>query len=293
MITSRSYSDDYENIVRFLEEAYKENNNQDCWLPQKWEYTEYLVDKLHRERDNTPCWHNNIRIWEENNAIIAVAHTESDDSIFIEIKKGYENLYPKILDWCEENISNDCQVSVFTLESMKYREEELKRRGYKKEIEISEDKDKGQYQNCQCLNSKTYETTLPYGFEIVCHYDVKDDYVRQYAVHKGFHPNDEFPAPDAYVIPFLSMEKAPMFDGNLELMIKDISENKYVGMVVFWYNKETNTAMLEPMSIHPEYHGKGLGYGLIMEGLRRLKKMGVNKVYVESFNSNRKAFYNK
>ena len=293
MVTNRSYNNDYENIIQFLEEAHKENNNQNCWLPQKWEYTEYMVDKLNQERKGAISWHTNIRIWEEDNKIVALAHTESDDNIYIDIKTEYEYLYSEILNWCENNISDKKRINVFALESLKYQEEELTQRGYKKEMSILEDNDVGEYQNYQYTKDKIYETNLSNDFEFVCYYDVKNDCERQYAIHKGFHPTDEFPAPQTYIIPFLNMEKAPMFNGNLEIMIKDINKNKYVGMIIFWYNKETNTALLEPLSVHPEYQGKTLGYNLVQEGLKKLKNMKVDKVYVESFNSNRKSFYNK
>ncbi|MCL2513965.1 MAG: GNAT family N-acetyltransferase [Oscillospiraceae bacterium] len=171
--------------------------------------------------------------------------------------------------------------------------EEAHKENNNQDFDISEDKDRGTYQNYQYINSKTFDPVLPDGFEFACHYDVKDDYVRQYAVHKGFHPNDEFPAPEAYVIPFLNTEKAPMFDGNLEIMLKDKLRNKYIGMGIFWHNRATNTALLEPMSIHPEYQCKNLGYNLVQEGLRKLKDMGAEKVYVEAFNSKRRNFYNK
>lgn len=288
MITNRNYKDDYLKIMDFLREMHKLNDNQNCWLPQKWEYTENFIDKLNIERGGKG-WYPYIHIWEEDGKIVAVCHNESDKTAFMEIRSGYERLYDEMLDWAEKNIGNysfgkdeNKKLNVHSLQSMDYRNNELQRRGYKRDLECC-------YQNYQLTSENTYNPKLPDGYEFVDKRDVHDPRARQFAVHKGFHPQDEFPekCPES----FIDMEKAPLFRDDLELMVK--YNDQYIALCVIWVDQDTNTALFEPVSTHPEHQGKGIGKQMIIEGLRRLKEMGVNKVYVESYNDSRKEFYNK
>jgi len=282
-VTSRQYqSSDYEKIIKFLRDVLLSESHKTCWLPQKWEYAEYLVNPLHLDRgEQTERWHNKIRIWEQGGKIVAVCHNESNSSAFFEIKKGHESLYPEMLDWAEDNIAKE--LSVFAMDSLPYQKEELLKRGYGIVEEPT-------YQNVQYTKDNDYVPILPDGLEFVDANDISDVSIRQMAVHRGFHPEDKEVNPE-YMNSFKIMESAPMFKKEFELMIK--KENTCIAFTVAWVDQESNTALIEPMSVWPEYQGKGLGRQLVLEALRRLKATGINTIYVESYNDDRKAFYNK
>jgi len=282
-IISRSYQNsDYEKIIKFLRSVLLTESKRTCWLPQKWEYAEYLVNPLNLDiGKQVESWHSKIQIWEQGGEIVAICHNESDTSAFFEIKKGYENLYPEMLDWTEQNIAKE--LNVFAMDSLPYQQEELLRRGYKIVEEPT-------YQNVQCTKDNDYMPVLLDGLEFVDANDVSDFSIRQMAVHRGFHPEDKEINPQ-YINSFKAMESAPMFRKGFEVMIKD--SEICIAFTVAWIDQESNTALIEPMSVWPEYQGKGLGKQLVLEVLRRLKSAGINTVYVESYNDNRKAFYNK
>ena len=281
-ITQISYTPDlYDKMIDFLRNVLMTEKLRTCWLPQKWEYTEFLVNPLNVDWNKFENWHNKIRIWKENKSIVAICHNESDNSAFFEIKSGYEKLYPEMLDWAEQNIAKE--LTVFAMNNLAYQSEMLLHRGY----EIVEEPT---YQNMQNTKDHHYNPTLPDGFEFVDANDIENVEVRQMAVHRGFHPEDKQINP-TYVAPFIKMETAPMFRKNFEIMIK--KDDACIALTVAWIDKESNTALIEPMSVWPEYQGQGLGKQLMLETLRRLKSAGINTVYVESYNDDRKSFYNK
>lgn len=282
-IISRLYQQtDYQKIIDFLREILLIEDKRTCWLPQKWEYSEYLVNQLNLDLCNeAKSWHSKIRIWEENDKIVAICHNEADTSAFFEIREGYEYLFKDMLEWAEKNIAQE--LYVFTFNSLEYQQKSLIERGYKLVEEPT-------YQNVQFTIDNEYSPILPDGFNFVDANDIKDINIRQMAVHRGFHPED-IKSNKKYINSFKNMELAPMFRPELEIMVK--KEEICIAMIVAWIDEETNTALIEPMSVHPEYQNKGIGKQLVLEALRRLKNKKINTVYVESYNDNRKTFYNK
>ncbi|MBP6964669.1 MAG: GNAT family N-acetyltransferase [Armatimonadetes bacterium] len=252
MIASRPYSDDYDRIMDFLREMYLRTKIQRCWLPQKWEYAEYLVNPMYMEPagGGWPHWHTSIRIWEEDGRIVAVCHNKSGNDAFLQIRPGYEHL-------------NDRLAS----------------RGYPRD-------DGGQYFNAQYLD-KDYIPQLPEGYSFADGCQVEDQLDRQNAVSEGF---DHGPAREVSA-GFASMEKAPLFRPDLEIMTRH-SDGTLSSFCVVWYDPAINIGMFEPVATHPDHRRLGLGREMLTEGLRRLKAIGAERAFVESYGDNRKAFYN-
>lgn len=286
MINNRAYEiHDYEKIINFLREIYLKTGNQYCWLPQRWEYAEYNCNDIALTK-GWRDWKETIRIWEDDNKIVGIAHKEMDYDVFLQIRPGYEFLAKEMLEYLEETIpeernDEDPELVLFINEDMLYLEEMLIAKGYTKDKNRS-------YFNHLALEDG-YKADLPEGFSFVDGTEVKDQKERQLCCHLGFHPEDE---PKTLPEWGFSMESAPMFDPKLEIMTKDASGN-LCSFCVVWYDSILNIGMFEPVCTRKAYRKKGLGKAMIIEGLRRLKAMGVKKAYVESYGEDRKSFYNK
>ena len=89
--------------MKFLSEMYQKNKDQHCWLPARWEYAEHLVNPLYVERGNK-SWEPFIRIWEKNDEIVGISHPEDTNNAFLQIRPGYRELEPEMIDWAEEMI---------------------------------------------------------------------------------------------------------------------------------------------------------------------------------------------
>src|SRR6056297_1697164 len=104
MVKSRLYQkEDYNKIMDFLSEMYKENKNQHCWLPARWEYAEHLVNPLYVERGHE-SWEPYIRIWEDEGKIVGISHPEDTNNAFIQIRPGYRDLEVEMIEWAEQKI---------------------------------------------------------------------------------------------------------------------------------------------------------------------------------------------
>lgn len=285
MITFRSYNNDYNKIMDFLREIFLETKTQHCWLPQRWEYAEHFVNHLYIER-GADDWKKYIKIWEQNGKVVGVCHKEDGNNAFMQIRPGYDYLTDEMLDFAEEAIASVNQegkksLVVWSPQSNLYRNDRLTARGYTR----CED---GNYYNIQYLDME-YIPQLPNRYIFTCATEVKDALSRHIAAYNAFHPGAGSPkvVPDS----FLKMEKAPLFRPEFEIMTQ-YQDGALTSFCVVWYDEQTKTGMFEPVATHPNHRKLGLGKAMLIEGLRRLKAIGANRAYVESYGDNRKAFYN-
>ena len=285
MVSSRLYNkDDYNKIMDFLREMYQENKNQHCWLPSRWEYAEHLVNPLYMERGEEN-WEKFIRIWEEDDEIVGISHPEDTYNAFLQIRPGYRDLEPEMLDWAEKTIAKPTENSnkkivIWVNESDEYRQDLLTKRGYEKGEECS-------YLNKLKLNDD-YKPELPDGYKFRS-MDEEISFIKRYnVINKAFHPEDDF----VNEVPksFIKMVEAPMYRPDLDLIIED-EKGEFASSCVIWFDQENKIGMFEPVGTHPDYKREGLGKALIKEGLRRLKEIGAETAYVEAYGTDRRAFY--
>jgi hypothetical protein len=283
MITNRPYKhpDDYQTIIDFLREMYLINRDQTCWLPQRWEDMEFRIRRLYLDRGE-PDWHDSIQIWEENGRIVAICNGEDENKNFMQIRKGYEKMFTKMIDWAESKKDPE----IIALDSSRYKTEELIKRGYKKAPV-------GCYHNFQNID-KEFRPVLPVGYEIVFGDQIANKMEKAKVCHLGFHPEDEgndTKAIDLIKNSYLSREKAPMFDYRFETMTR-LKNGELTSYLYGWVDKKTKTAMIEPVSTREQHRHKGLGKAMLMALLKRLKENEIEMCYVESFGEDRKYFYN-
>ena len=285
---SRGYKDgDHSRIMNFLREIYKINKNQHCWLPQRWEYAEYLVNPLYIERGHS-SWEKFIRIWEEAGGIVGIAHKEDTCNAYLQIRPGYRNIEKKMVKWVEANIyeiteteTGDKRKTVIWLnESDSYRKNLLADIGFEKG-------DTGNYLNIQKLD-KEYRPDLSEGYSFLSMDQGLDLLKRYKVIYKSFHPeSDELQEVPGH---FLKMIKAPMYRPDLDIVVADI-DGSFASSCIIWYDEELNIGMFEPVGTHPDYLRKGLGRAVLIEGLRRLKEMGAERAFVEAYGDKKYDFY--
>lgn len=283
MISNRVYihSEDYVKIVQFLREMYVANQDQTCWLPQRWEDLEFRIRTHYLDRGE-PDIHDSIRIWEKDNQIVGVCHDEDKNVTFMQIRNGFENLFSVMLDWSESRQNSE----IIALNSCDYKNKELIKRGYKKE-KI------GCYHNYQFLD-KEFVPILPDEYEIVFGDELEDKLSIARVCHFGFHPENEGNLEEAdksIVNSFKTRESAPMFNNRYEVMTR-LKSGELTSYLYGWVDIKTMTAMVEPVSTRMEHRHKGLGKAMLMALMKRLKEDEINICMVESFDDDRRSFYN-
>ena len=285
MISNRRYvSDDYDTIMDFFREMFVLTGRQHCWLPQRWEYAEYNINPLFMSR-GWKDWKEYIQIWEDNGKIVGIAHKEGGTDEFLQVRPNYEFLAAEMIEYLEaaimrEQHSPDYDLNLYVADSKPWLFNSLTACGYAKNDECS-------YYNYQNLD-REYVPNLADGYRIVDGIDIADTNARARCCHLGFHPDDE-----SATLPTMdfSMEHAPMFNPKLELMTQH-EDGTLCSFCIIWYDAKLNIGMIEPVCTRINYRRQGLGRAMLIEGLRRLKEMGADKAYVESYGDNRRMFYN-
>lgn len=289
MITRRKYKNsDYNKIIKFLQEQYLVNKNEDSWLAQRWEDMEYRVGVMVIDRGGED-WHDGIYLWEDNNKLVAIMNSEGKKEAFMHVAKGYEYLFPEMLNIAEQTYpfvkykdDKEKRLSVFAVESNKYKTEELTKRGYVREEEHS------YFKKVEC--NKVNKIELPQGFEVIngC---LEDNSMAYDACHWGFHPETE--GEISIVIPhnWKTREMSPMFDYKYQIMIRNKENNDICSYLYVWVDKETKTAYVEPMSTREKYRKKGFGKAMLLYAQNLLFEDDIKYCFVNPFAEYRDKVY--
>ena len=284
--------DDYERVIQFLTNCYKENKNMVCWLPERFDDLIFRIDTLYHDERGLKKSSDYTYIFEENNEIIGLIVPDGD-SFNSCIKNGYEKIFSKMVELSEKELlplfekDEDGKVDflVISHNSLKYQTEELLKRGYKKDE--AED-----YDNVQHPLEKNYQITLPEGFKQV-YGEQLDDNMKAKACHYGFHPADDDGILTGTfregVLAYQGRKNSRYFNDSFESLI--ITDDGDICTYCFCYvNKEISTAFIEPVCTREKYRKQGLSRQMIYGVIIRLKELGIKNAYINSYDWRRKVY---
>ncbi|MBR4111160.1 MAG: GNAT family N-acetyltransferase [Clostridia bacterium] len=283
---------DYERIHEFLTEQYNANKNMICWLPQRFDDLVFRIDALHHEERGKEKSSDYIFIFEENEEIVGLILPDGD-SFNSSIKKGYEYVFPQMIDLAEKELqplfekdeNGEIDFLIVSHDSLKYQAEELEKRGYTRD-------EAGDFDNVSKPLETNYKIELLEGFKQVYGYDYPD-IVKMRACHYGFHPEDD--DGDLYKEyaeggkAYHARKKSKFFKDSFESLI--ITESGDVCAYSFCYvDKETSTAFVEPVSTREKYRKKGLCKAMMHGIINKCKDMGIERAYVNSYDWRKKVY---
>lgn len=280
-------------IEAFLREQYIENNNMTSWLPERLHDLIYRMDTQYIEKGK-PKSSDYIFFWEDKNEIVACILPDGD-AIYMSIKKGYEELYKLMIEYSEENCielftkDEDGTVDFLVIanDSLKYRQEILKAKGYKKQVE----EDYDNYVNPQ---ETDVFIDLPDGYKLLYGDDYNNESNKWSACNLGFHPDLEDPNYENNMSAYNSRKASSMYKDSFECLIIDENSkerNNVCSYCFVYVDVESKTAFIEPVSTREKYRHKGIGTAMMHGVMLKCKELGIEKCYVNSYDW-RKKFYN-
>jgi N-acetylglutamate synthase-like GNAT family acetyltransferase len=225
-------------------------------------------------------------IFEDDSHNIIGIIVPDGDSFNTCIKNGYEYIFSKMLDLGEKELkplfdkNEDGSINflVVSHDSLSYQSEELKRRGYEKE-------EAGDYDNVIYPQETNYVIELPKGFKQVFGYNYSDGR-KGVACHYGFH--SEFDDGDLDKegqegsLSYQARKQSQFYKDSFESLI--VTDDGDICSYSFIYvDKETKTAFIEPVSTREKYRKKGFATQMLRGAINKLKEMGIESVYINSY----------
>jgi len=280
---------DLQNLEVFLRNQYAENKNLSSWLPQRLHDLIYRMSAQEEVRSM-----DYIFLWEEAGEIIASILPDGEN-IYISIRHGFEALFPSILSYSEKHClplfhqgaDGSVKFWVAANDRLGYMQKTLLASGYARYAE--ED-----YDNCVYPLQFPVCVDLPEGFALLYGEEYENEQNKWSACSLGFHPDREAPDYIADMAPYLSRKNSALYKDSFECIVVDQAaqqENDVCAYCFVYVDKQTNTALIEPVSTREKYQRKGIGKAMMHGVIRRCKELGIEKCYVNSFGWRRK-FYN-
>ena len=284
---------DLQHLETYLRNQYAHNKNMSSWLPQRLHDLIYRMGVQEADRGSERSM-DYIFLWEESGEIVGCILPDGEN-IYISIKDGFEDLYSAILAYSEKNClplfskSDDGSVKFWVAanDSLTYMQETLVELGYTRYAE--ED-----YDNYVYPLETDVSVDLPEGFKLLYGEEYEDEMKKWTACSLGFHPDWESPDYQANMGSYLSRKKSSMYSDSFECIVIDENaqeENNVCSYCFVYVDKDSHTALIEPVSTREKYQRKGIGKAMMHGVILRCKEMGIEKCYVNSFGWRRK-FYN-
>jgi predicted N-acetyltransferase YhbS len=269
-----NHEQDFEPIFQFLTEIYQPGESLNNWLPSRWEYMHYHTAILELDRSK-------IGIVEENEQIVAVVHFESNEAeVILEVRPGYDQLKPELLNWAEENDYEGMSRSrgklfraVYVNQNDTALEDEVQSRGYEKW------EDFGEPHSVFDLRKLIPVPSLPEGYAVQS-LEVENDLRKINQVlwrgfnHSGEPPEEEIPGREFG-------QQAPNFRKDLTI-VTVAPDGRYTSYCGMYYIPEIKVAYLEPLATDPDFRRMGMAKAAVLESLRRVQALGAEVCWVGS-----------
>jgi GNAT superfamily N-acetyltransferase len=265
------YGNDYIKIRNFLLELDSHNYTFGRW--------DWMVMSLCAEWAD-PDGIERIGIWQENEKIVGIATYDTTlGSAYLLTLKGYENLKEEMFGYAKENLAKDEKYRVLILDG----DMELQNIAVKNCFYPTQEKE------CDAIypvDLEKIEYKLPNGFKIVSFNDNFDIYKYGQVCWKGFNHEMNGEGPfylywEKHSEEYKQEWKRPNIDLNLKIFV-EAPNGDFVSHCGMWYDKATETALVEPVATEPAYRKMGLGRAAVLEGIKRCGKLGAKRAYVSS-----------
>jgi mycothiol synthase len=149
-----------------------------------------------------------------------------------------------------------------------------------------------EYQWRRNLDVPIPEVPVPSGYTLRSLGDGLELLERCYASGLGFHEGDISIAVNNRADPtwYRNIQTAPLYRRDLDL-VAITPDGEIASFCTIWFDDVTRSAYFEPVATVPAHQRRGLGKALLMEGLRRLQRMGATLAFVSGSNPAANALY--
>lgn len=139
------------------------------------------------------------------------------------------------------------------------------------------------------LDAPLAEAILPAGYQVRGLAGRREVQKRAAASHAAFGSSRDF---ESYWPRYARFMHSPVYNPDLDI-VAVAPDGQVAAFCIVWPDPVTGVGLFEPVGTHPDFQRKGLGKAVVLEGLRRLKALGMTSALVcaESDNPAAKALY--
>lgn len=220
-----------------------------------------------------------IGLWEESNKIVGVATFDVKLGIaYCLTLPQYDQLKKEMLLYAKDNLHKEENFSAVIPDS------DLDFIDIAANLEFVATENK-ESDAIFYVDKTSTEFSLPEGFKMTTMKETYDLYQYYRVLWRGF--NHELNGKGEFIFSKQNEEdgkkemKRPNVDLNLKIAVVS-PEGDFVSYCGMWYDKGTDTAVIEPVATDPDYRNMGLGKAAVLEGIRRVGELGAKKVLVGS-----------
>lgn len=284
----RSYSteDDYWRIRNFLREMMVLNNLREfSWHVARFDYWRWHgVENLGHGRLKE-----SVFIWETPaGQIAAVLNPEEPGNAFLQVHPQYRTpeLEEEMLALAEKflaktNAAGSPELWVWADSQDTLRHKILSRHGFRR-LDSGEG---AEVQHRRLLTEPIPETPVIPGYTIRALGDGLELLERCYASGLGFHNDIQTAVENRDESSwYRNIQTAPLYRRDLDL-IAVAPDGAIAAFCTIWFDDVTRTAYFEPVATVPVHRRRGLGKAVLLEGLRRLKRMGGTVAFVGGYST--------
>lgn len=291
-----NFDRDFLRVRDFLSQTYNHYGHSLNWRIERWEYAfGFVAPFLANWREDPPkresvnralkAMNEHTGIWKTKSGeiagVVCIEHADRSHpafgEFFIQRHPDHLDLLPEMLDYAEKYLANPENSQLFIYADPEDRDlvSLLEQRGFLANPE-------------RTANESEFNLTaqplpgipsLPKGFKIQSMADENDLAKRCEVFGRGFNHPDQLEWPS--ILSYEYLQKMPDYHPEQDIIVL-APDGQFVAFSLIWVDLPNKLASLEPVGTHPDYRRKGLAREAIYEGMRRVKKLGVEKVIVGS-----------
>lgn len=220
-----------------------------------------------------------IGLWEDDGAVVGLATYDTrPGTAYCVTLPAYAGLKKEMLAYAETNLKNDGPFKIVIPDHDPAFQAIAAEEGFIATPETENDA-------VFYIGATATDYTLPEGFRILSlkeHYDAAQ-YRR--VLWKGFNHELNGEGPFAFTEAMHQSADREMLRDNVDLDLKIAviaPDGNYASYCGLWYEPACGFAVIEPLATDPAYRRLGLGKAAVLEGIRRVEKLGASYVTVGS-----------
>jgi len=282
--------DDYWRLRAFLRRAYLlEGRHERSWHVARLDYARWhMCLNVAGVRLEEIAW-----LWEDDGEIVALVMPDGgrgEAHLCLDPGRRTPALERAMLDVAEAELTGttpegDRRLVVWAMEDDPLRPALLAERGYEPR-EWVDHKWRGD------LARPRPEPVVAPGYDIRSLGDGLELLERCYASGLGFHEGDTAVALENRADPswYRNIQNAPLYRRDLDL-VAVAPDGAIAAFCTLWFDDVTRSAYVEPVATVPAHRRRGLARALLLEGLRRARRMGATLATVGGFSQAANGLY--